>query len=145
MNNPNQEHNAPPDAADTNRNSPIATILLVDDEEMITRLHQRQFEKWGYETIACNTITAALAVVDTDKPIDLVITDYIMPQMKGTDFAAIVHQKRPNTPIILSTGNDLPVPKDDLVNLGVVAMLHKPMQAATLHEVIRTALARTSP
>ncbi|MGB5139586.1 MAG: response regulator, partial [Candidatus Zixiibacteriota bacterium] len=70
---------------------------------------------------------------------------YIMPQMKGTDFAAIVHQKRPNTPIILSTGNDLPVPKDDLVNLGVVAMLHKPMQAATLHEVIRTALARTSP
>lgn len=123
----------------------VATILLVDDEEMITRLHERQFTRWGYKTIACNSIPDALKVIDDGRQIDLVITDYAMPRMTGTALAEYIHQKRPALPIIISTGNDLPLQNVDLPSLGIVGLIHKPTSSAVLRELVCRALTATKP
>lgn len=123
----------------------VATILLVDDEAMINRLFERQFGKWGYKTITCNLIPDALKVIDGSQQIDLVITDYAMPRMNGTALAEYIHQKRPALPIIISTGNDLPLHNVDLPSLGIFGLIHKPTSSTVLHEVVCRALASTSP
>lgn len=67
-----------------------ATILLVDDEELLRAEVQEMLEIQGFHVITAPNGQQALVCLNEQK-VDLVITDLVMPKMDGIDF---VHQLR---------------------------------------------------
>jgi PAS domain S-box-containing protein len=85
------------------------SILVVDDDTLIAMSTVDMLEDLGHVAIEANSPADALDVVSSDAVIDLMITDFSMPQMNGADLAKEVLQIRPGLPIVVATGYaDLP-------------------------------------
>jgi PAS domain S-box-containing protein len=96
------EATRPPDATG-------ATLLLVDDDFLINLSTKALLEDLGHTVIQAASGAKALEVLRTEKPIDLMITDYAMPGMTGLQLAEAARGLRPELPILLATGYaDLP-------------------------------------
>ena len=74
---------------------------------------------------------------------DLVITDQTMPHMTGTELAQELAGLRSDIPIILCTGYSEIVDRDTAKELGIRALLTKPVSRSELSETIRRALEET--
>jgi len=83
---------------------PPATILIVDDEEPIRRLVDRILQSAGYLTRLASSGADALAVADGPDPIDLMVTDMMMPEMNGDEVARRLRQKYPALKVLYYTG-----------------------------------------
>ncbi|MGZ9109301.1 MAG: ATP-binding protein [Micavibrio sp.] len=83
-----------------------ARILLVEDEDAVRTFSSRALANKGYEVLDAESGEAALAVIDrqTDKHIDLMITDVIMPNMDGPTLAQRMRQNSPALKIIFISG-----------------------------------------
>jgi DNA-binding NtrC family response regulator len=79
----------------------VATILVVDDEPPIRQLIARILERKGHRVIQCSDAATAMAVTD---PIDLLLADFLLPDMNGLDLTAQLRQARPTLPVILMSG-----------------------------------------
>lgn len=84
---------------------PRATILLVDDEEMVAQVLARGLRRLGYRVVThLDSRTALADFTQTPNLFDIVITDQIMPQMSGVKLAQKIHEVRPDIPVALCTG-----------------------------------------
>jgi signal transduction histidine kinase len=81
-----------------------ATVLLVDDDALVSAGTAAMLEDLGHRVIAADSAAAALELLEAAHEIDLVITDHAMPKMTGLEFARVARQRRPNLPIVLATG-----------------------------------------
>ena len=61
-------------------------------------------EDLGHEVIEANSGARALEILQGDRPVDLLVTDYSMPRMNGAQLAAAARQVRPELPVLLATG-----------------------------------------
>jgi DNA-binding NtrC family response regulator len=87
-------------------------ILCVDDEDNPLVLRKLVLEKAGYEVATAHSADEALAVMDS-RPIDLVVSDHLMPGVTGVELAQAMKARHPKTPIILISGvNDIPADAD---------------------------------
>src|SRR4051812_22229565 len=84
----------------------VPTILLVDDEEMVLNSIKSFFAMEGdYKLLTFTSPCKALEELDrSPRHIDLVISDYLMPEMDGITFLAKVKERLPMVPRILLTG-----------------------------------------
>jgi signal transduction histidine kinase/CheY-like chemotaxis protein len=107
-------------------------LLFVDDDFLISLSTAALLEDLGHEVVKASSGAAALEVLQSDKPVDLLITDYAMPGMTGVQLAEAARKLRPDLPILLATGYaDLPTrTKLDLPRLS------KPYQQRQLAERI---------
>lgn len=65
------------------------TVLLVEDERSILNLCRRLVEKLGYRVFTAETPSEALSIArQSDDPIDLLISDVVLPEMNGRDLAS---------------------------------------------------------
>jgi signal transduction histidine kinase len=113
-----------------------ATILVVDDDPLIATSTVDMLEDLGHTVIGVNSGAQALEIINEGKSLDLLMTDQAMPGMTGIQLAEIVHQVRPDLPVLLATGyTDLPAGK--LVSLP---RLSKPYQQAQLQAEIEKLL-----
>jgi PAS domain S-box-containing protein len=81
------------------------TILLVEDEAALRDLARRALESAGYTVLSCPDGQAALvASRHFSGPIDLVVTDLVMPLMNGRDLAVQLRGQRPGLPVLLMSG-----------------------------------------
>jgi CheY-like chemotaxis protein len=84
------------------------TILCVDDEEIPRTLRTLILRKHGYHVIAAASGSEAIELLSRE-PVDLVLTDQMMPLMSGTELAKCVKGARPHMPVILISGmNEIP-------------------------------------
>ena len=88
-----------------------ARILLVEDEDAVRTFSTRALTNKGYEVLDAESGEAALAVIESLKekhggtmPVDLVVTDVIMPNMDGPTLARRLRQENPNLKIIFVSG-----------------------------------------
>ena len=84
--------------------SETANVVLVDDEEMVlTSLSSFLMLETEYEV---HTFTSAKEALDFIKknPVDIVISDYLMPEMDGISFLGKVRDVKPEIPRIILTG-----------------------------------------
>lgn len=81
-----------------------ATILLVDDEELVRAGTADMLASLGHRVVQARSGNEALGLVDSRPDVDLMITDYLMPGMNGADLAAEASRRRPGLPILLATG-----------------------------------------
>jgi DNA-binding NtrC family response regulator len=80
------------------------TILLVDDEPDIRSVYAELLGDLGCRVLSEPDGPSALAVVKQEAGIDLVITDYMMPDMNGLKFVKALRAMRPSVPVIMITG-----------------------------------------
>ncbi|MDQ6987109.1 MAG: response regulator [Mariprofundaceae bacterium] len=79
-------------------------VLLVDDEPDVLRVHQLILEHIGLSVICANDGNTALQMLDHQaKEIDLVMTDYNMPQMDGLEMTRRIRQAWPQLPVLMIT------------------------------------------
>ncbi len=116
-----------------------ATILVVDDDWDVAWSTAQLLETFGCTTAVVPTAQKALDHLNAGKPVDLVITDIVMPGMNGIDFARRARALRPALPIVFSTGRDSAV--DAALDAGSVAIL-KPFDPDVLRRVLVERLAQ---
>jgi DNA-binding NtrC family response regulator len=122
------------------------TILLVDDEEMILNSLKSFFAiEGGYNLLTYTSPREALRDLEVDHTnIDLVISDYLMPEMDGITFLAHVKDRFPLVPRILLTGY---ADKENAIkainNVGLYQFIEKPWDNDDLRLIIRNGLEKT--
>jgi two-component system cell cycle sensor histidine kinase/response regulator CckA len=115
------------------------TVLLVDDDEEVRTLASRVLRDHGYVVLEAANPDEALAICAEHKePIDLLLTDVVMPIMSGRELAEQVRPLRPEARIMYMSG----YPGDVIGKHGVLAsgsFIQKPFTPAILsakvHEV----------
>jgi len=86
-----------------------AVILFVDDDPLIAMSTIEMLEDLGHRVIGASSGSHALDILRSDQPIDLMMTDHLMPGMTGIELAAASREVRPQLPVLLATGYaDLP-------------------------------------
>ncbi|MBV9077669.1 MAG: response regulator [Methylobacteriaceae bacterium] len=80
------------------------TVLVVDDDPLVSTGTAAMLEDLGHSVVEAGTAADALAVLQSNRPIDLVITDHAMPVMTGMELARRIRQAHPDLPIVLATG-----------------------------------------
>jgi signal transduction histidine kinase/CheY-like chemotaxis protein len=118
-----------------------AYILLVDDEEMVRRTTRLILERLGYRVVEVESPVRALEVIEEGRPLDLVVTDFAMPGMNGTELAERILRSRPDLPIVLSSGYLDQRTLDKARSLGLAGVLQKPYERERLSSVVEEALA----
>jgi PAS domain S-box-containing protein len=122
------------------------TILLAEDEEAVRSLTAMILERSGYRVIAAADGIAALeAAAAHDGPIDLLLTDVIMPRLNGRELATRFAERHPSARVLFMSG----YAGDSLSAQGVldssVAFLAKPFLPAELARTVREVLDEPSP
>ena len=128
----------PEDAADKPR------ILVVEDNEDVRELAESMLGAAGYAVVSAPSGERALELLEGDKKIDLLFTDVIMPGgMNGLQLAERVRERRPETPILITTGymEELPSPTGRTQPLDV---LSKPYRQEELLSRVRAILPMAS-
>lgn len=83
----------------------VPTILVVDDDADVCLVVARMLEKRGYHVLQALSGEAALGVARrTQKPIDLVLADVLLPGMSGYETCERFHLVHPATKVLFMTG-----------------------------------------
>ena len=96
-----QTESAAPPAEKTKRK---AVILFVDDDPLIAMSTTEMLEDLGHQVIGANSGQHALDILKSEQPLDLMVTDHMMPGMTGMELAAASRKVRPSLPVLLATG-----------------------------------------
>jgi len=118
----------------------MKTILLVDDELEILKSLGEILTRFGYQVIAKQSAQEALASVKDGANIDLVITDYRMPDMDGLEFLNALRQMDPSVPVIMLTAYGAVESYLKSLSLGVFEYVNKPIKAKDLGRIVQAAL-----
>ncbi|MGB8890423.1 MAG: response regulator [Candidatus Korobacteraceae bacterium] len=87
---------------------PKRVILCVDDEENSLILRKLVLEKSGYAVMTAGSATQAMEILGS-QPVDLVLSDQLMPDETGTELARRIKASRPGLPVVLVSGvNEVP-------------------------------------
>jgi len=117
-------------------------VLFVDDEPSLTDVTRRMLERLGYNVVAHESSTEALAAFRADpSAFDVVISDLTMPGMTGAQLALEMRRVRANVPVILSTGYLDRLDPDTARALHARELLIKPYTTEDLATAVRRALA----
>jgi CheY-like chemotaxis protein len=124
-------------------------ILLADDDEVLRAVQADFLKRFGFEVYAAEDGQAAIKLL-TQKPVDLVITDMVMPGSDGVEVIRHIRKTYPKLKIIAISGGGA-TKRELLLDiarvLGVTRTLEKPFTMTALmkavHEVLGSADAKT--
>ena len=118
-----------------------ATVLVVEDEEEVCQFACDALTKKGYQVYAAKNGYEALKLIEKGFPrYDLVITDLVMPELGGVEFAEQAKHLAPELNVIFVSGYvDKYVISNDLFEEGI-NFIQKPYSVATLAGAVRKIL-----
>ena len=116
------------------------TILLVEDEPAVRRLVSQMLQLTGYTVLEAASGPEALGLMDhVGHPVDLLLTDIVMPFMNGGTLAQRLSRRHPKMRVLFTSGY-----MDDTVVQEVVSMgaqfLPKPFTPGVLTQKVREVL-----
>jgi PAS domain S-box-containing protein len=117
------------------------TILIVEDEEDVLKLAARILERQGYTVLQTSSTSKALEICkEQKKPIHLILTDVVMPQMGGRELADRIVSIHPETKVLYMSGYT----DNAIVHHGVLEeglnFMQKPFTLEILSRKVREAL-----
>jgi len=124
------------------REKPKATILVIDDEQIVHESVSRILEDEGYIVDAAYRVDQALDKLSQGR-YDLVLTDLMMPDRSGMDAVEAVARDHPDTGVVMFTGYATVDSAVQSMKLGAFDYLPKPFTPDELVEVIGNALEKT--
>ena len=119
----------------------IMMILVVDDDPSFNQLLSNYLKREGFEVISVHSSNSALEVVSKQK-IDLLLSDYRLPDMDGLALIAKIKNEYPGLPVILITNYaDIRLAVNS-IKLGAFEFVSKPVIPDELLKVVNLALSR---
>jgi CheY-like chemotaxis protein len=121
----------------------VATILVIDDEEMVRATLRLALEAAGHRVLEAGNGRDGLRLLETN-PVDLTITDIIMPEKEGIETIIEIRRRQPEAKIIAISGGSRSQDIDFLriaERLGAVHSLAKPFSPQMLIELVNAATA----
>jgi two-component system, cell cycle sensor histidine kinase and response regulator CckA len=117
------------------------TILLVEDDVALLATVRASLDQLGYTVLAAAAPGAALRLVrEHTGPIDLLVTDVVMPEMNGRDLAMALEALRPGLKCLFISGHTADViARHGVLDEGV-RFLQKPFRQRDLADKVRAAL-----
>jgi len=125
-------------AADAMPQTAPARILLVEDDSEVAEVTMALLRDIGCQAVHARDGKAALAILERDQTIELVISDLVMPGgMSGLELAQTLRERRPELPVLLATGYSQYAPQ--VVNESFT-LVEKPYRRDALGASIRAAV-----
>jgi len=117
------------------------SILILDDEPIVSKRLKPSLEKKGYEVEAFTRSADALQRI-REREFNIVVTDLKMEGVDGMQFLTEVKEKYPNTEVIVITGFATMATAKESFNKGVFDFLAKPFKLGEIADVIAKAEAK---
>jgi two-component system cell cycle sensor histidine kinase/response regulator CckA len=120
------------------------TVLLVEDEPMVRSVAERALTRHGYKVMTADNGEDALEILAKGDPIDLLISDVVMPGMDGPTMVREARKSRPDLKILFMSG----YAEEQLrksIDIENVNFLPKPFSVTELAEAARNAAANKQP
>jgi PAS domain S-box-containing protein len=134
-------HDAAIRGADMSRTQGTETLLVVEDEEMLSELLKASLEALGYTVITASNGDQALSIYETlGEEIALVISDLGLPGMSGRDLFQKIRALRPEARVVIATGYLDPETGTELLTLGAKGFIQKPYLPDEVALAVRAAL-----
>ncbi len=124
------------------RGKPKATILVIDDEQIVHESVQRILVEEGYEVEGALRVDQALDLL-AKRSYDLVLTDLMMPDRSGMDAVEAVARDHPHAGVVMFTGFATVDSAVASMKLGALDYLPKPFTPEELVQVTEKALEKT--
>jgi len=115
-------------------------ILVVDDERDFLKIISSRIESWGYKVISASSGSEAITLIKDRKP-DIVILDYMMPEMDGIATLKKIRHIDKKLPVIMFTAYPNEKTIKGAENLGVVAFIPKLSMFSDTQEALKEAIA----
>jgi PAS domain S-box-containing protein len=121
-------------------------ILLVDDEPALVEIGQQLLQLLGYQVTTQSSSPKALELYSQDPgAFDLLVTDYTMPLMTGTQLAEAVLKINPALPVVLMSGLETTNIEAKAKQAGVQRIINKPIVIKEIAVLIRELLNSQDP
>jgi signal transduction histidine kinase/ActR/RegA family two-component response regulator len=117
-----------------------ASILVVEDDPRVSRATVGALEELGYRPIACASGKEAIAILEREERIDLVITDIMMPEMTGPELVREIGSRWPGIAVLFVTG--YVGEAGDADDFSGHEILRKPFTVSALAGAVSTSLGR---
>jgi len=115
------------------------TVLVAEDEAMLRVVVRETLRHAGFDVVEAADGTAGLEILQSDRAIDVLLTDVKMPGLNGYQLAEACLRLRPATSVILMTGfADEAIP--DAIRKASIPVMRKPFDFATLGKSIRATI-----
>jgi DNA-binding response OmpR family regulator len=120
------------------------TLLIAEDDERNRDHFSQSLKTDGYRIIAVSDGASALEEIEKDC-IDLLLTEYALPDMSGVELIERARARQPDLRSIMMTGNDKPDAVIGALRNKAVDFLSKPFRVEELREAVSDAMERSSP
>lgn len=118
-------------------------ILVLEDSALSRRLLTKTLKAEGYDILeACNGLEG-LAII-AHEAIDCILLDLLMPEMDGQEVLTILRQRDISIPVIVISADIQETTRQQCLELGVFAMLHKIVDPTQLLQTLDLALGTSS-
>jgi two-component system cell cycle sensor histidine kinase/response regulator CckA len=118
-----------------------ATILVVEDEPDILKLCRFMLDSRGYRVLTAYTCSAALNIaMEYDGPINLLLTDVVMPEMNGNELSKKLRTIRPDLKTLFMSGYTAELISHQQIDGDEANFIQKPFSAKTLMNAVYRSL-----
>jgi len=112
------------------------SVLVVDDEEPVRKFVDRVMRDAGYSTVQASDGMEALEVASKMGPLDILVTDVMMPQMLGDELARRLRESEPELKVLYLTGYSDRLFKERVTLWADEAYLEKPCSVKGLLQAV---------
>jgi PAS domain S-box-containing protein len=121
-----------------------ARVLVVDDHDEVREVIAAHLDALGYRSVSAASGSAAIELLSSKTaPIDLLLTDFAMPDMSGVELARAVRAKRPGLPVVMVTGYVDTGDLDQRIDNAI--LMRKPFRMSELGDTLDRALRSPAP
>lgn len=124
-------------------NNRVASILVVDDDELVRKTLSVLVSSLGYRCQLASDGVEAIKVLKSAK-CDLVLSDVIMPNMDGLELLKYIIRHHVETDVIIATGYNERTSYADVIRAGAIDFIKKPIDQAELEAKLARALRERS-
>ena len=122
--------------------APKATVLIVEDVDLLRSLLQEFLQEEGFNVRAAGTCASAQRIIAHTR-IDAVVSDIRLPDGSGVAFCEVLRVAYPGLGIVMMTGfPNAPIP--EWIDGDRVPLLHKPVNLLTLSRAVKTVLGHSN-
>jgi PAS domain S-box-containing protein len=115
-------------------------ILVVEDEDAVRTLANRILARAGYEVTSVSRAIEAVDLLQNDDGYDLLLTDVVMPEMRGVELAQVAGTIAPELPILMMSGYSTPMFEEERQMIARIPLLEKPFSGSALLSEVRELL-----